>query len=157
MNEFQQREAIVNEALSWVGTPFIEKGMVKGEKGGVDCARLICAVFSSAIGHHSEIPKMEDGSSVSLQYNLHCKEGDEVYLKALEKWGWLQTDGHYKRRGDLLVPKLGRIYWHGGIVVKWPFVVTAHCGLKKVIQCNAEVDDLFIGRSPLVYSLWSTR
>jgi cell wall-associated NlpC family hydrolase len=40
-----QREDVVREALSWIGTPFHHAGRVKG--AGVDCGQFPLAVFES--------------------------------------------------------------------------------------------------------------
>lgn len=140
----EQRKLVVDEALSWIGTPFHERAAVKGEKGGVDCARFIAAVFKGALSLEMPVP------DVSLQYNLH--HSDELYLREVEKY--FHEIGPTPLPGDLVIPKLGRIHWHGSIVIEWPYVVSAHGHAGKVLKTNAEVDDWIVGRELKFYSLW---
>ena len=46
--ESAQRQAVLAEAESWIGTPFHHQGQVKGRQGGVDCAMLLLEVFLAA-------------------------------------------------------------------------------------------------------------
>jgi hypothetical protein len=46
MNEQEARRKIVDEALSWRGTPWHHEARVKG--GGVDCGMLLLEVFEKA-------------------------------------------------------------------------------------------------------------
>src|SRR6516165_2553357 len=49
--EATARAAFVAEALSWIGTPFVDCADVKGPDGAVDCAMLLtrCAVDSGLV------------------------------------------------------------------------------------------------------------
>lgn len=38
---FERRERLLNEARSWVGTPFRENSAVKGPQGGVECRHFV--------------------------------------------------------------------------------------------------------------------
>ena len=42
-NEQEERERLVAEALSWLGTPYHHAGRIKG--GGTDCGMLILQTF----------------------------------------------------------------------------------------------------------------
>ena len=46
MTEHEQRQAVVAEALTWLGTPYHHRARVKG--AGVDCGQLLAAVFEGA-------------------------------------------------------------------------------------------------------------
>lgn len=155
----QERAAVVKEALSWVGTPFHERAAVKGEKGGVDCARFISAVFRDGIGLATSVPDL------SLQINLHRDalreyakqhgyETEEIYLEELKRAGWREIRFEDLKPGDLVVPKIGHIHWHGSIVIEWPKVISAHGHAGKVLVSNAEVDDWIAGRELKYFSLW---
>ena len=43
MAEQEQREAVVAEARTWIGTPWIHMAAIKG--AGVDCAMLLARVY----------------------------------------------------------------------------------------------------------------
>ena len=46
MTEQEQRDLVVKEAYSWIGTPYHHQAMIKGV--GVDCALILLAVFREA-------------------------------------------------------------------------------------------------------------
>lgn len=139
----QQRLKVVNEALTWVNTPFHERAAIKGV--GVDCARLIAAVFKNALGLEMPVPE------ISLQYNLNHSR--EVYLEEVSKY-FHEIERERLGAGDLVIPKIGRIHWHGSIVIGWPAVISAHGHAGKVLVSNAEVDDWIVGREMKYFSLW---
>ncbi len=43
-SEASERRAIVREAMTWLGTPYVSNGAVKG--AGVDCGMILVRVFS---------------------------------------------------------------------------------------------------------------
>jgi hypothetical protein len=45
-NEIERR--VLDEARSWVGTPWMEGSCAKGEGGGVDCSRFVWSVFHAS-------------------------------------------------------------------------------------------------------------
>lgn len=156
---FSERKAVVDEALSWEGTPFHNRASVKGKDGGVDCARFISAVHLNALGLKTAVP------DISLQINLHedaiaryAKERgyatNEIYLEELKRAGWHEISREQLGPGDLVVPKIGRIHWHGSIVIDWPKVISAHGQVGKVLISNAEVDGWIAGRDLKFFSLW---
>lgn len=156
---FSERQAVVREALSWEGTPFHDRAAVKGKDGGVDCARLLSEVFRSAIGLETSVP------DISLQINLHQDaieryarergyETNEIYLEELKRAGFHEISLAQLAPGDLVVPKIGRIHWHGSIVIDWPMVISAHGQAGKVLKSNAEVDHWIAGRELKFFSLW---
>lgn len=153
----EERALVCKEALSWQGTKFHEHAAIKGV--GVDCAQLISAVFKNAVGLESTVP------NISLQVNLHQDaieqyaraqgfETNEIYLEHLKLAGWHEITFPQLKPGDLVVPKIGRIHWHGSIVIAWPKVISAHGHAGKVIVSNAEVDDWIVGRELKFFSLW---
>lgn len=154
-----QRQAVIKEALEWEGTPFHERAAVKGKDGGVDCARLLSEVFRNAVGLKTSVP------DISLQINLHqdaieryAKErgypSNEIYLEELKRAGWFEISREQVKPGDLVVPKIGRIHWHGSIVIDWPKVISAHGQAGKVLVSNAEVDHWIAGRELKFFTFW---
>ena len=65
------RQAVVAEALSWLGTPYAHRQQLKSV--GVDCAQLPLAVYAAAgvIGE-------ADVGAYAAQWHLH--RGEELYL-----------------------------------------------------------------------------
>jgi cell wall-associated NlpC family hydrolase len=116
-DRIDERVRVIEEARSWIGTPWHHMGRIKGKDGGVDCAMLLAEVYPRALGMaHIEVAPYEQ------QWHLH--KNVEVFLAIL---------GSYTKRvrtplpGDIALFKLGKVYSHGSIVVEWP---------KQIIHAN---------------------
>ena len=99
-----KRDVVVQEAQSWLRTPYHHLGSVKG----VDCAMLLVAVFK-AVGL---VPADLDPRPYAPDWHLH--RGEERFL------GWLELHAdqvHHPLPGDVVVWRYGRTYSHGAIVV----------------------------------------
>jgi cell wall-associated NlpC family hydrolase len=118
--EIPQRQAVVQEALTWLKTKYHHRASIKG--AGVDCAMILVEVYFTA-GVVSEKPQVED---YPPDFMLHRDE--ERYLGWLKKYG-KETDT--ARPGDVITWKFGRCFSHGAIVVDYPTVVHAYrkCGM----------------------------
>lgn len=112
--ERAQREAVVAEALSWVGTPYLHEGRVKG--AGVDCAMLIADVFCQC----GLIPWV-DPRPYSAQFHLHHAE--ERYLGFLQEYTFPVST---PLPGDIATFQVGLCVSHAGIVVEWPVIVHSY-------------------------------
>lgn len=111
------QEAVIQEALSWVGTAFHMNACVKingDDKGGVDCGRFLIAVYS-AVG---VMPPFDPGT-YSPQF--HLNRNDERYMSDILKFA-REVEGPPKR-ADVALFHIGRVYAHGAIVVDWPQIV----------------------------------
>lgn len=108
--ERAQRKAVVEEAISWLGTTHHHQAKVKG--GGVDCLQLFGMVFSN-VGLIAPLPYIEyapDG---------HLHHGEEVVLEWLRKYAFpIKIDKLLP--ADLLVYKYGRRFSHGAIFIEPP-------------------------------------
>lgn len=128
MNETEkrQREAIVKEALSWLGTPYHHMGRVKG--AGVDCGMFILGVFENC----NLLPKTKVDY---YPHDWHLHRDKQQYL------GWL---GKYTKRvsapqpGDIVAYQYGRCISHGAIVIQWPQVIHAYIDLGVVLADAAK-------------------
>lgn len=104
-----RRAAFVREALTWVGTPFVDCADVKGPKGGVDCAMMM----TRASVDTGLLPPF-DPRPYSPHHMLHSSE--EHFL------GWVQdklggVEVREARLGDVIVWMFGRCFCHGGIAM----------------------------------------
>lgn len=104
------RALIVQEALTWLDTPYHHHARVKGagvEGAGVDCAQILLAVYVDALGL---APPLDVGT-YSTQWHLH--RGEEVYLQWLERAGArrVQTPAP----GDIAMFMFGRTHSHSAI------------------------------------------
>jgi len=112
------RAAIVREALSWVGTPFVDCGDVKGPNGAVDCAMLLvrCYVDTGRLAPFDPRP-------YSPRHMLHSNE--QRFL------GWIEDrlgarEVARPRLGDMVIWQFGRCFSHGAILINSEEVVHAY-------------------------------
>lgn len=107
------RTSVITEARSWVGTPYHHAANVKGH--GVDCGMLLLEVYSKA----GCFPWF-DPRPYSNTFFLHGDE--EIYLKQCQRFGKEVAD---PEPGDAALWRIGRLFAHGAVVVKWPIVIHA--------------------------------
>ena len=112
--ESEQRQAVVDEARTWLRTPHHNGARIKGV--GVDCGQLPIAVFSSL----GLIPDIKPERYPS---DFHLHKDREWYLEIAVMYGH-EFEGP-PQKGDFVLYKIGRIYSHGAIVVEWPRIIHA--------------------------------
>ena len=113
MIEAEGRAKVIDAAKSYLRTPYVHRGRVRG--AGVDCATLICLCYeqvgliepfelpsySAQWGHHTE------GQNYLEWFMRHSKETDEALAS------------------DVVMFQLGRVWSHAGIVIDWPIIIHA--------------------------------
>lgn len=130
------RQAVLEEALSWVGTPYYHQGDVKG--AGVDCCMLLVKTWIE-VG----IVKPFDPRPYPSQWNLHKEE--ERYLN------WLRLcaeEVEAPQVGDIVLWKFGKCYAHSAIYVGPNEVV--HALSEHRVCTRTSMDEAFLrywGRS----------
>jgi len=136
----EQRERVVREALSWIGTNYHHHGRVKGE--AVDCAMLLAEVYERAgIIPHVEVEH--------YPHDWHLHRGEEVYA------GWLSRYAHEvadPKPGDVALFRYGRAYSHGGIVIEGALIVHAYMNLG--VMMSHWWEQPLEGRAVRFWSLW---
>lgn len=103
------RQRIVEEAWTWVGTPFVNCADIKGPQGGVDCAMLLvrCYVDTGCLPAFDPRP-------YPPQWHVHHDR--ERFLEwVVEKLGGVEVSS--PQPGDVAVYQWGRCFSHGAIVV----------------------------------------
>ena len=125
-----EREAVVAEALSWLGTKFHHRARVKSV--GVDCIHFMLEVYERT----GVFPHIDPGP-YAHDYMLH--QGEEVYRNTMEKYATRRPDGELPEPGDLALFKFGRCLSHGGIITQYPIMVHSFYGMG-VIQTNILTD-----------------
>jgi cell wall-associated NlpC family hydrolase len=125
--EFYERQAVVAEAMTWLGTPFHHHQAVKG--AGVDCALFQYSVYHG-VGLIPEI-KIED---YSPQWHLHKDE--ERYMNWVLQFAARVESAPFKP-GDGALFRFGRAASHGVIIVEWPQVIHAYSKSRMVTLDNA--------------------
>lgn len=116
----EQREQIVAEAKTWIGTRYRGWSHVKGAKGGVDCGMLLKAVYQNV----GLLPAGDLGIDMtySLQVAQHME--DTKYIDKIMEF-CREIPESEVQAGDIVVWKLGKAFAHGAIVVDWPLCI--HC------------------------------
>jgi cell wall-associated NlpC family hydrolase len=126
-----RREAIIAEAVSWIGTPFHHEARVKG--AGVDCAMLLCEVYERAglIGR-VEIPHYPP------DWHLH-RDAERFLARIVDH---ARAIAGPPEPGDVALFRYGRCFSHGAIVVDWPQVVHANFLARAVTWGDAGLEPL---------------
>lgn len=138
-----QRAAVVEEAFTWLNTPYAHMGSLKGV--GVDCAMILREVYGKVL------PWMKDIQIDYYPADWHLHSDDERYLGMVRKYA-CETES--PKPGDIVVVKFGRAYAHGAIVVDYPTVIHAYLNASRVVLedfvANKEIDS----RKKLFFSPW---
>ena len=120
-----QREAIVIETESWIGTPYVGWSCVKG--GGVDCGQLLYGVFHNC-GHMGEIELPKD---YPLYVGQH--QASTAYIDIVLKY-FREIPESEVLPGDVVVWKLtgSLAFCHAAIIKTWPtyFIHALGTGVK---------------------------
>lgn len=145
--ELAQRQAVVAEALTWLGTPYHHHGRIKGV--GVDCAMLLAEVFAAC----GLVPRVEPGM---YPHDWHLHRTEELFA------GWVERVGartvERPRLGDIGLFHFGHTWSHGAVVVadgEVPMLVHAYGrrGSDAVIRTALDEAPL-AGRRVQWFTLW---
>ena len=144
MNEHEFRDAIVQEAKSWLRTPYHHHGDVKGV--GVDCAMILVRVYA--------VVGVTDESVDPRPYpqDWHLNRDSERYLDTVMPYVREISEQEVKP-GDLVLTKFGRTYSHSAIVVDYPRVIHAYAVDKLVTYADLDKDP-FVTREKKYFSAW---
>lgn len=104
------RNKIIEEALTWDGTPYHHQACVKGI--GVDCAQFMAGIAKSLnlIPANAKLP-----TDYSPQWHLHNRE--EKLVEQLLAFGCVQIDIADTKPGDIIGFKIGRAVGHLGLML----------------------------------------
>lgn len=141
LKEQQERLGVVQEALTWLKTPYHHQGRLLGI--GVDCGMFLLEVFEKT-GH---IPFI-DPRPYPPDWHLH--QSEQKYL------GWVEKYAHRVGTplpGDLVLYRYGRCLSHGAIVTAWPEVIHSYLGIG-VTRSGAEEAPLEARRVAGFWSIW---
>jgi cell wall-associated NlpC family hydrolase len=134
------RSAVVEEAKTWLGTPYHHKAAVRG--GGIDCAHLLIEVYS-AVGL---VPKVDPGD-YAPQWHLHRSE--EIFLGWIKRYADMVDSPQI---GDVGMWRFGRCWSHGSILIGPQMVIHSYVG-RGVIMTR--VDESPLAGRPVGW--WSVR
>jgi cell wall-associated NlpC family hydrolase len=120
MIEAEQRQAVIDESITWLRTPHHNGARLKGV--GVDCGQYPLAVYEAT----GLIPKTQT-ERYSPQFHLNRDE--EWYLKLCLQLGKQLPDGVLPKKADFVLYKVGRVFSHGAIVLEWPRIIHSYVGV----------------------------
>ena len=143
------REQIVQEALSWVGTPYCDHAALKG--AGCDCAGFPCEVYRTCgfIPKDFVIPPYSPQqwlNSRSQTDKLKLKFEDRTFLNVVLKYSHHEVSEAEVQPGDLMMVLVAASWTHGGIIVDWPNMILHPVKGFGVIGSNAT--EGFWGKRP---------
>ena len=127
------RQAIVAEAMTWLGTPWHHRARVRG--AGVDCAQFLVGVFSAPAV--ARIPALDLGY---YPPDWHLHQDRPRFLQRLAEYAEPLPAGEPGLPGDIAMFHYGRHAAHGSIVVEWPLIVHAFVKDRRVTTSDAVRD-----------------
>lgn len=131
------RTKIVNEALSWVDTPYHHRAKVKGV--GVDCAMLVlCVAYNCDLVSEEQIV---NSPKYNVQWHIHNTE--EKLIDILKDYGCVEIPISDIAPGDIVAFQYGRVTSHLGIVTGETQFVHARMDIGRVVlnTLNMEFTD----------------
>jgi NlpC/P60 family putative phage cell wall peptidase len=108
------RQRVVDEAMSWIGTPYHHLAAVKGV--GVDCAMILREIYCGL-----NLAPHFDPRPYAPQWFLH--HGEEIYLSWIKKFC---EPVDVAQAADIALYRFGRCAAHGAIVISENLMVHAY-------------------------------
>lgn len=125
-----RRRRIVEEARSWLRTPWHHEARVKG--AGVDCAQFLIGVYSGA-GLVGEF------QTAHYPPDWHLHQDEARFLGYLLEFA-VNVDEPLP--GDIAMWKFGRHEAHGSIVIDWPLIIHAYKNERMVCLTDVSTSPL---------------
>lgn len=138
----EERQAVIKEATSWLGTNFHHQGRVKG--AGVDCVGILLEVYS-------EVGVISEYSPDYYPQDWMLHRDDERYLREMLKFAH-EIDGPPKP-ADVAMFKFARTFSHAAIVVEWPVCIHSYFS-RGVELVDVTKDAQFFKREVKFFSAW---
>lgn len=136
-----QRQAVIAEAHTWIGTPYHHEARIKGV--GVDCAMILCEVYFAA----GVVPFIDPRP---YPHDWHFHRDEERYLQWIGKAGGVEVDS--PRPGDLIVWKFGRCFSHAAILCDNDYIIHSYIG--QGVRLERRHAEIFAGRAVKYFTLW---
>jgi NlpC/P60 family putative phage cell wall peptidase len=133
--EEKWRQAIIDEAVSWIGTPFVHGQGVKG--AGCDCAHLISGVFETC----SLLPPIEY-PVYGRDWYKHTMYPEKYIVETLRRY-FTEIPEQYAQAGDIFVLFFGRAWAHCGILTGPDLAVEAWPTRSKVAEIYTKEEKLY--------------
>ena len=148
------RERVAQEALSWLGTPYLPGGRVKG--AGCDCGTLLIEVLlACGLLDKDEVDKeLQELGYLSCDW-FHNTNSEKYFRKVIRFARKISEGRCYPTTqapiGSIVLTKVAssHVWNHGGIVVKWPRIV--HAVSPRVVEVDAARDWFWTGQEISVF------
>ena len=116
-NSLVRRNVLVDEARSWLGTPFSENCAVKGPQGGVSCSRYLAACHTAAGACAAIVLPILPVEQVRHWHEHHAESQILLWLALPEVRGRVRRvdEGAAPLIGDLVVMKVQLTEHHIGL------------------------------------------
>lgn len=134
------RDDIVNESLTWLGTPYHHAARIKGI--GVDCGQILIAVYS-------KVGLIDEYTPKEYSHDWAYHRSEERYMENVLKYA---TKTDKPQKGDIAVYKFGRCVSHAGILIDDEHIIHAYLRTKNVTISKMEEGELS-GRLSGYYTL----
>lgn len=108
------RQRLVDEAMTWLSTPWHHAGAIKGV--GVDCGQILLEIYANC-------GLIERPTITAYPADWAQHRDEERYLAVVEAYCRVVDT---PEPGDIVVYRFGRSFSHGGLVVAWPTIIHAH-------------------------------
>ena len=137
-----QRQAIIDEAMTWLKTPWRHAAAIKG--AGVDCGRLLIEVYAN-------VGLIERYTPDYYPQDFALHSSDERFLANIERYA-VQVE--HPKQGDIAVWKFGRCFSHAAIVLTYPRIIHAKIGQGVLLDLGNQGD--LAGRDVRFYSVFGS-
>lgn len=145
------REELVEEAMTWQGTPYVRNGRIKG----VGCD---CGTFPSELYTSMQVLSVAEIGHFSSDWFKHTT--NNRYLYEAMKHATLMAETRCfasmqgAQPGGLLLAKVvgSRVYNHSGVVVAWPHIL--HAIFSGVCLVDASRDPMWAGKQIAIIDPW---
>ena len=138
--EQRERAAVVNEAMTWVGTPYHHQAALK--RVGVDCGNMVHEIFiGTGIIERKPLPYYP------RDFHLHR---DVEWFNGLISDRCVETTKTLP--GNIIMYRYGRIIAHAAIIIEWPKIIHVYTG-RGVIFGDATSAELS-NRQVKIYDFW---
>lgn len=122
MSSIADRSAVLEEARSWIGTPWHHRQRTKG--AGVDCIQFVIAVYH-ALGLAPNI----DPGEYPADWHLH--RDDERILTGLAQYAHPVDQ---PQPGDIATYRFGRCVSHAAIIEDDRYIIHAYIVARAVVR-----------------------
>jgi len=126
-------QEIEDEARTWIGTPFVDRGRVKGV--GVDCGGLIYELFRPCISAPPAFPYYPS------DWPLH--RDNEIYLDFMQPF---VEEIDFPEQADITMWRFGRNFSHGTLMTKRNTYIHAY-GYRAHGSVQENAPSFFSGRA----------